>query len=222
MRALRLGLFVVSFFVIFIMSACSSQPTSTTASKPAEPEKKLEPALSTAIPCLERMSGQAMRWQADAMPYSMDSVSNEEANGQDGRSTVWHARFASASTLTSKTFNCSGSRLRESPPLGVTGEREVPYRPGLTIMTFSRDRVTVDSDEAAKLAIEHGGDEYIKKDPKQPMVYQLGIDPKSNKLIWLAVVGESQDDSKVVIIVDATQPKFLGGFKRNGGKDEGK
>lgn len=222
MRALRSFMSVLPLIAILAFFACSSEPTNTAASKPAEPEKKLEPAFSTAVPCLERMAGQAMRWQVDAMPYSMESESNVEDIGQDGKSTVWHARFASASTLKSKTFNCSGSRLKESPALGVTGEREVPYRPGLTIMTFSRDRVVVDSDEAAKLAIAHGGAEYIKKDPKQPMVYQLGIDPKSNKLIWLAVVGNSQEDSKVVIIVDAAQPKFLGGFKRNSEKAEGK
>ncbi len=218
MKALRL----LPFFAILALFACSSEPTDTTAAKPAEPVKKLEPALSTALPCLERMAGQAMRWQMDAMPYSMESESNVEDIGQDGKSSVWHARFASASTLKSKTFNCSGSRLRESPALGITAEREVPYRPGLTIMTFSRDRVTVDSDKAASVASEHGGADYLKKDPKQPMVYQLGIDPKSNKLIWLTVVGKSQEESKVVIIVDATQPKFLGGFKRNSEKAEGK
>ena len=222
MRAMRFWLSVLPFISILVLLSCSSQPANVSTSKPAESEKKLEPALSTALPCLERMAGQAMRWEMDALPYSMESEANEEAIGQDGRSTVWHARFASASASQSKTFNCSGSRLKDSPPLGITGEHHVPYRPGLTIMTFSRERVAVDSDEAASLATKHGAEEYIKKDPRQPMVFQLGIDPKSNKLIWLAVVGKSQENSKVVIIVDATRPKFLGQFKRNTEKAEGK
>lgn len=213
MRLLRLLMFVLLLTAILSLVACSSGPSNVSASTPATAEKK-QPALSTASACLARMSDQALRWQPDALPFSMESEANEEANGQDGRATVWRARFASAYTLKSRTFNCSGSRLKESPPLGVTAEREVAYRPGLTVMTFSPHNVAVDSDKVASVAQENGGANFIKKDAQQPMIYQLGYDPKTKKLIWLAVIGKAQEDSKMIYIVDASQPKFLGSFKR--------
>jgi hypothetical protein len=72
----------------------------------------------------------------------------------------------------------------------------------------------VDSDAAAKLAQEHGGVDLVKRNPQQPVYYELGVDSKTNKLLWAAVYGTSQKDNKGIGLIDATYPKFLGALKR--------
>jgi hypothetical protein len=72
----------------------------------------------------------------------------------------------------------------------------------------------VDSDIAAKLAQEHGGIDLIKRNPQQPVYYELGIGSKSNKLFWDAVYGTSEKNNKGIGVIDATNPKFLGALKQ--------
>jgi hypothetical protein len=198
---------------VFLFS-CGSQPTKPNTVEAAKPTEKREVALLTARPCLERMSYMAARWQADAVPYHLESETNTEANGQDGKSTVWRANFASPSRALSKMFTCSGSRLKESPPFGVTADREFSYSTGTRTLTFSLSDLVVDSDAAAKLAQEHGGVDLVKRNPQQPVYYELGVDSKTNKLLWAAVYGTSQKDNKGIGLIDATYPKFLGALKR--------
>lgn len=158
------------------------------------------------------MSYMAARWQSDALPYHLESETNAEANGQDGRSTVWRANFASRSRGLSKTFACSGSLLKSSPPFGVTANKEFPSA-GSTILTFSLLDLTVDSDAAAKIAKEHGGADLIKKNNQQPVYYELGVDARSRRLLWAAVYGTSQSDNQGIAMIEATHPRFLGVFK---------
>lgn len=198
--------------VVLILS-CASEPIKTNAAEATKPTEKKEVSLSTARPCLERMSYMALRWQPDALPYHLESEINAEANGQDGRSTVWRANFASASRGLSKNFVCSGSLLKDSPPFGVTANREFPYSKGTTILTFSLLDLTVDSDVAAKIAQEHGGADLMKRNPQQPVYYELAVNSKSNKLLWAAVYGTSEKDNKGIGLIDATNPKFLGALK---------
>ncbi len=190
---------------------CNAEPPKTEAVK--APEKR-EVSLLAARPCLDRISEMALRWQSDAMPYHLESQSNAEATGQDGKSTVWEASFASRSSRTARTFFCSGSRLKESPAVGVTANREFPVPAGTTMLTFNISDLQVDSDAVAKLANDHGGASLVQKDPKQPVYFELGVDPKSSKLIWAAVYGQNQKHNLGIGLVDATQPKFLGAFRR--------
>lgn len=202
-----------SLFGAFLILSCASEPAKTNATGAKETTEKKEVSLSTARPCLNRMTVMALRWQSDALPYHVESEPNTEATGQDGKSTVWRANFASASRGLAKIFVCSGSLLRNSPPYGVSGNTEFPYSKGTTILTFPPSNLAVDSDIVAKLAQEHGGKELIKKSAQQPVIYELGIDPKSNKLLWAAVYGTSEKDNQGIAMIEATQPKFLGVFK---------
>ena len=195
-----------------LVLSCGSEPSKTKAVQATKPAEKREVTLFTARPCLERMSYMALRWQPDALPYHLESESNAEANGQDGKSTVWRANFASASRGLARTFMCSGSLLRLSPPFGVTANRE--FSTGNRFLTFAVSDLKVDSDVAAKLAQEHGGADLIKRNPQQPVYYELGVDLKSNKLLWATVFGTSQQENKGIGMVDATNPKFLGALKR--------
>jgi len=200
----------ISLLGAVLLLSCSSEPPKTAeATKPAEPKKEV--AMYTARPCLERMSYMAQRWQPDALPFHLQSEPNAEDNGQDGKSTVWRGDFASSSQGLAKQFVCSGSLLRESPPYGVTSNHDFPVKAALT---FSLNDLTVDSDAVAKLAMEKVGGDLVKKDAKQPVYYELGVDHKAHKLLWAAVYGTGQKDSKGIGIVDAGTPKFLGVMKR--------
>jgi hypothetical protein len=195
-----------------LVLSCGSESSKTNAVQAAKPAEKREVTLSTARPCLERMSLQALRWQPDALPYHLESESNAEGNGQDGKSSVWRANFVSMNRGLARTFMCSGSLLRVSPPFGVTANREFPT--SNRFLTFAISDIKVDSDAAAKLAQEHGGTDLIKRNPQQPVSYELGVDLKSNKLLWAAIFGTSQKDNKGIGMIDATNPKFLGALKR--------
>jgi len=208
---------VFAFFSLlsaFLLLSCASEPAKTNPTGAKETTEKREVSLSTARPCMNRMTVMALRWQSDALPYHLESEPNTEATGQDGRSTIWRANFASASRGLAKIFVCSGSLLKNSPPYGVSGNREFPYSTGTIILTFPPSNLAVDSDIVAKFAQEHGGKDLIKKNAQQPVFYELGIDPKSKKLLWAAVYGTSEKDNQGIAMVDATQPRFLGVFRR--------
>lgn len=160
--------------------------------------------------CLNNMADAAQRWQIDAMPFQLESEVNAEGNGQDGKSTVWRALFASPTTRNLKEFVCSGSRLKESPAVGVTSTAEAPYPPNITSAMFQTFALISDSDVAAKVAKEHGGADILAKNSSQPIVYSLNWDGKTKKLYWFVVYGTSAKGAKGVGIVDASTGTWVG------------
>lgn len=196
------------FSAAAILVACSSEPKPSSSAPPALAEKK-EPAFYTGKSCLSQMASVAARWQPDALPVHMESGLNAESSGQEGKSTIWRAMFASASRRTNRTFVCSGSRLKEEPAIGVTGSSEMASAPGISSSMFQPFLLTVDSDKAYAAAREHGGDVFLKKDPKQPVVYTLDWDGKRKELVWGVMFGTSASDSRGVAVVDASTGRFL-------------
>lgn len=208
-----LSVALVSLALIVCLGSCSSEPAKPTTASAAVPEKKVaQPLLGKS--CLQRMSDSALRWQPDALPYRIESEWNEEANGQDGKATVWNGRFVSMATRKVKTFHCSGSQLKESPALGVTSDREVAFTPGTTFMSFLPSIVTIETDKVYEESLKHGGADFIKKDPKQPVTYELAYEPKYQKVLWLATFGKTQQEAKGIAVFDASQGKYMGAFKR--------
>ena len=195
--------------------ACSSAPTSSpsTTPTPSPAAEKKEPALYTGKSCLSQMAGMAARWQPDALPVHMESGLNAESNGQQGKSTIWRAMFASANRGTYRMFTCSGSRLKEEPPMGVSGGAEMTSAPDVARSMFQTFLLTIDSDKAYAVAEEHGGEAILKKDPHQPVLYTLDWDPKNKELVWVVMYGTSRADSKGVGVIDASNGKFLRGGK---------
>jgi hypothetical protein len=195
-----------------IVVACSSAPTSpSTTPSPTRspaPEKK-EPVLYTGKNCLSQMANAAARWQADAMPVHMESGLNAESTGQDGKSTIWRSMFASAGRGTNRTFTCSGSRLKEEAPIGVTASTEIASPPDMARLMFQPMLLIVDSDKAFATAQENGGANILKKNPQQPILYSLDWDAKKKELVWGVMYGSSRSDSKGVGVVDASTGKFL-------------
>ena len=194
-----------------IVVACSSSPTpsATPSPTPSPVVEKKEPVLYTGKNCLSQMANAAARWQPDAMPVHMESNLNAESTGHDGKSSVWRAMFASASRGTNRTFTCSGSRLKEEAPIGVTVSSELASSPDMNRSMFQSMLLIVDSDKAFAVAQENGGANIFKKDPQQPVIYSLDWDGKRKELVWGIMYGSSRSDSKGVGVVDATTGKFL-------------
>lgn len=194
-----------------IIVACSSAPTpsATPSPTPSPAAEKKEPVLYTGKNCLGQMANAAARWQPDAMPVHMESTLNAESTGHDGKSTVWRAMFASATRGTNRTFTCSGSRLKDQEPIGVTVSSELASSPDMNRSMFQPMLLIIDSDKAFDVAQENGGANLFKKDPQQPVIYSLDWDGKKKELVWGIMYGTSRSDSKGVGVIDATTGKFL-------------
>ena len=201
---------VVVFFSSLLMIACSSSTSAPSSSQTQAPaEVKKEPILNTGKACFSQMTSMAARWSPDAVPFHMESALNAESNGQGGKSTIWRGMFASPSRRTYKVFTCSGSRLKDEAPIGVTSSAEIAYGPTVPALMFQAFYLTTDSDQAYALAQEKGGAKLLEKDPQQPVLYTLDWNPKEKALLWVVVYGTSAKDSKGIGVIDASTGKFL-------------
>jgi hypothetical protein len=212
MKATYLSGVAAIFLSGLILVACSSAPTSpstTSSATPSPAAAKKEPVLYTGKNCLSQMANAAARWQPDAMPVHVESNINAESNGHDGKSTIWRAMFASAGRGTNRTFTCSGSRLKEEAPIGVTVSAEGGSPPDISRSMFQPMLVIIDSDKAFATAQENGGANLFKKDPQQPVLYSLDWDAKNKELVWTVMYGTSRSDSKGVGVINASTGKFL-------------
>lgn len=171
--------------------------------------QKKDPSLYTARSCFSRMTDMAQRWSPDALPFHLESDLNAESNGQAGQVTVWRGLFASQTRRTFKTYTCSGSRLPDAPPLGVTASAEMPYSPNVPSLLFVPSYLQTDSDKVFAILQGHGGADLIKKDPKQPVLYLLAWDPKQKALLWYVTYGKSTTERKGFGVVNASTGAFL-------------
>ncbi|MGA9686384.1 MAG: hypothetical protein WBQ81_06485, partial [Candidatus Sulfotelmatobacter sp.] len=169
--------------------------------------------LYTGKSCFSQMASVAARWSPDAMPVHLESGLNAESTGLDGKSTIWHAMFASPSRSSWRSFTCSGSRLNDQPAMGVTDTVESASSPEMARSMFESLLLIVDSDKAFATAQENGGEGILKKNPQQPILYALDWDSKNRQLVWSIMYGTSHSDSKGIGLVDATSGKFLRAVK---------
>ncbi len=208
MKTSRISGIVAICLTSVMVIACSSNPSpSNTQTSSAAPKK--EPALYTGKSCLAQMADKAARWQPDALPFHMESGLNAESAGQDGKSTIWRAMFASPGRRSYKAFICSGSRLPNEAAIGVTSGAEMAYAPNVPQLMFQSFSLIADSDKAFAIAQEKGGAKLLEKDPQQPILYSLDWDPKNRQLLWTVIYGTSQIDSKGMGVIDASTGKFL-------------
>lgn len=197
------------FLVVMMMAGCSSQstkPVPVQAAAPSTPAKEVA-VKYTARECLSRMDGQALRWATDALVFHVESDINPETDGHDGKSTVWKGIYASASRNTIRTFTCSGSREAYAPPMGVTGELELAYKPSAT--PFQAFLVKADSDKALQVAQQHGGEALLKNNPQLPVTYLLAMERGQSVPTWFVIYGKSMQDNKGIGMINATTGGFL-------------
>lgn len=209
-------LFAISLISVAILTVACSSSENKSASEttaPAAPMKK-EPALYTGKQAFNQMTGLALKWSSDAQPARLESVLNKETNGQDGKSTVWRAYFVSPSRHATETIVCSGSRLPDAPPYGVSVEGVGgAYNAQSANLAFLGLLLKTDTDEAYKIAQQHGGDAIIKKDPQQPITYVLLKEPKHNAPVWYVIYGASEKDRKGIGVINATTGAFVSAGK---------
>lgn len=189
------------------LAGCDSTPTTPAKTESAAAQKK-EPALYTAKECFPRMSDQALRWSSDAQPFHVESGVNLESNGQGGKASIWRASFVSLSKQKLRTFTCSGSRLRDEAPFGVTSSAEMSMTPNAAAEMFDRRSLQVDSDAAFTTAQQHGGGALIKKNANQEVIFALDMEPKDKQLVWYVMYG-LPDSRKGIGVVNATSGKYL-------------
>jgi hypothetical protein len=146
------------------------------------------------------------------MPVRLESKVNSEGNGQGGKSTLWRAGFVSPSSHLLKFFNCSGSRLPDSPAYGVSSDNETPYDASVARMAFPAFLLKVDSDKAYDVAQQHGGSTLVQKNPQQPILYVLLFSPEKNALQWHVVYG-TEEKAAGAGIVHATTGAWIGAGK---------
>jgi len=207
MKGFRSVLLFTIIAALLALAGCSSSTPPAEESKPAAPPEKKVPVPYTAQECFSRLVAQAHLWTPDAMPAHVESDLNTESNGQDGKSTIWRGIFASATRRSVRTFTCSGSRIPDAAVFGVSAEMETGYDP--RVVPFDSFLLKTNSDQAFKMAQEHGGDALMKKDPQQPVVYVLEMSRGQTMPYWYVIYGRSLKENQGIGVINATTGAFV-------------
>ena len=204
---------VLLLLAVVVVGCSSSEPKKEEGAKPAATQaaQPKAPELQTGRTAFYEMYRNAAHtWAPDAKPYRLQSSASKSAPGTDGKAIVWHAWFASPSKKTVKPYTWSGGSGDDLPEKGISFGPEDTFNPSNTsTQPFDVNFLKTDSDQAYKAAQEKGGETLEKKSPGTPIVYTLDWSPKTNELIWHVSYGESPQDYKLKIAVDASTGGFL-------------
>jgi hypothetical protein len=192
------------FAGILTLTACNSNPA------PAVPKVQKPPEYLSGREAFQELFISAHAVAGDVKPYRMVSSYTKGSPAMEGKAGLWRADFASPSKKLSKTFSWSGLSGPSAPERGVSHGADDTYNPGnTTTHIFDTQFLKIDTDEAFKIAQQHGGEKLTRANPNQPVFYTLDFDPRQNQLIWHVVYGENQFDAKLNVLVDATSGLFL-------------
>ena len=192
---------LMAMFALALLTGCSSE-----APKPAEKPQPKPADLLTARSALQKLYISAHGWAPDARPYRIESSTNTDSQGRDGKAAVWRAAFASAMQRATKPYVWSGS----DPDRGVNPGVQDTYNPNnASTHAFDIAFLKVDSDKAFEVAQKHGGDKLLAKEADTPVLYILEWDNVANELVYHVVYGTSRDYAKLKIAVNATSGEFI-------------
>jgi len=198
---------LMAMLVLAVMAGCSSEP-----SKPAQtgkPQAKA-PELVTGRAAFQKAYIAARGWARDAQPYRLESLLTADSKGKDGKSALWRASFASATQHGVKPFVWSGEDAPDAPSRGISPGTEDNYSPtNSSTQVFDIAFLKVDSDKALEVAQKHGGDKFLEKDPDTPILYVLDWSRPTNELIWHVIYGNSRDNAKLTVAVNAATGEFI-------------
>jgi hypothetical protein len=198
---------LMATLALALMTGCSSE-----TSKPAQTEKpQPKPAeLVSGRPAFQKLYVAARGWARDAQPYRLESSVTADSKGKDGKSALWHAFFASAERKSLKPYMWSGEDIPDGPSRGVSPGTEDTYNPSnASTQVFDIAFLKVDSDKALETAQKHGGDKILEKNPDIPILYMLDWSRATNELIWHVIYGNSRDDAKLRVEVNASNGDFI-------------
>ena len=183
-----------------------SQPASQPAAKPAAKEAQFE----TGRTAFQKMFLAARLWAPDVRPFRLQSQFTADAPTAEGKAGLWRASFASPSKRMMKLFAWSGLVGPDAPEQGISFSAEDSWSPSnSSTVPFDIAFLKVDSDKAYEVAQKNGGDKLTKRDPKQPVIFQLAWDASKNQLVWHVLYGENPTETKLRIAVDATSGNFI-------------
>ena len=190
-----------------ILTGCTSEPA-----KPVQTEKP-KPKTTEAVTgrtAFQKLYISARGWARDAQPHRLESQITADWKGKDGKSAVWRAYFASPNQRGVKPFIWSGSQAPDAPSSGITPGNEDTYNPtNSSTRVFDTAFIKLDSDKALEVAQKHGGEKILQKNPENPIVYVLNWDGVTNELIWHVIYGDSPEDAKLRVAVNASNGEFL-------------
>jgi hypothetical protein len=186
-------------FMLALMAGCSS--TSTKPAETTKPQPKPPEAL-TARSAFQKLYISARSWAQDARPYRVESSTNADSNGRDGKSAIWRASFASAVQHGTKPYTWSSAE-------GVNPGIEDSYNPNnASTQAFDIAFLKIDSDKAFEVAQQHGGSKVLDKAQDTPVLYILEWNRVENVLLWHVIYG-SREAPKIKIAVNASTGDFL-------------
>ncbi len=198
---------LMAMLVLALMAGCSSEP-----SKPAQtgkPQAKA-PELVTGRAAFQKAYIAARGWARDAQPYRLESLLTADSKGKDGKSALWRASFASATQHGVKPFVWSGEDAPDVPSRGISPGTEDNYSPtNSSTQVFDIAFLKVDSDKALEVAQKHGSDKLLEKDPDTPILYVLDWSRPTNELIWHVIYGNSRDNARLTVAVNASTGEFI-------------
>jgi hypothetical protein len=152
----------------------------------------------------------AHNWAPDATPFRLQSRYTAGAPVAEGKAAVWRASFASPSRNMMKMFVWSGLVGPDAPEQGVSFSAEDSWSPSnSSARVFNIAFLKTDSDKAYQVAEKNGGQKLTSKNPQQPVFFILDWDGSKNQLVWHVVYGDSEDNAKLRIAVDASNGDFL-------------
>ncbi len=198
---------LVAMLGLTILTGCTSEPA-----KPVQTEKP-KPKTTEAVTgraAFQKLYISARGWARDAQPYRLESQITADWKGKDGKSAIWRAYFASPNQRGVKPFIWSGSQAPDAPSPGITPGNEDTYNPtNSSTRVFDTAFIKLDSDKALEVAQKHGGEKVLQKNPDNPIVYVLNWDGVTNELIWHVIYGDSPEDAKLRVAVNASNSEFL-------------
>jgi hypothetical protein len=204
----KVSVLIVALFGLVLFNACQSKKE--TPAPAAESKPKVEaPEYETGRLAFQRLYVSARAFAADVKPYRLQSIYTADAPVTEGKAAIWSAQFASASRRSIKSYTWSGVSGENMPERGVSHGTEDTYNPSnSSTHVFDMAFLKIDSDKAFNEAQKHGGEALLKKDPKQPTVFLLEWSGK-NRLVWHVIYGESRNNAKLAIAVDASSGAFI-------------
>ena len=190
-----------------LMAGCTSQPSQPTQSAKPQP-KPVE--VQTGRYAFQKMYVAAHGWARDAQPFRLQSQVTSDSKGENGRSAVWQAFFASPAGHGMKPYSWSGTDAADAPSRGINPGSEDNYNPtNSSTKVFDIAYLKVDSDQALETAKKHGGDKVMEKTPSTPIVYMLDWSSPTNELVWHVIYGTSRDTAQLVVDINASTGEFI-------------
>jgi hypothetical protein len=199
---------------LLIATGCGSEsqkpkPGTESSDKTLEEEKPAEPTFVTGRSAFQKLYVSARTWAPDAQPVRLESRPHK-LDPHDGRAGIWTATFVSASRQNLRSYIWSGITADNAPEPGVSpGSMDVYSPSNASTRPFDLTFLKVDSGRAFVVAQKKGGAALMKKDPEQPIKYMLFWDPQKARLLWRVVYGSSESNSKLRILVNASDGEFV-------------